>query len=170
MPKSHPQKRRSLRDRFWAFVARHLVPYLYDTPYLYGPKERFHIGQHVGMSNAMLNARSGSITLEDYVMLGNNVALLTGIHDYTRPSPHRRTITDAKRDIVIERGAWVCSNAIVIGPVHIGAESVVASGSVVTKDVPPHTLVAGNPARVLRQLVFAEDAPPTATPVPENPL
>jgi acetyltransferase-like isoleucine patch superfamily enzyme len=62
--------------------------------------------------------------------------------------------------VVIEDHAWIGLNAVVLKGVRIGRGAVVAAASVVTRDVPPFTLVAGNPARVVRQL---EDADNTGT-------
>lgn len=53
---------------------------------------------------------------------------------------------------MIERNVWIATGAIIIGGVTIGENSVVAAGSVVTKDVPANTLVGGNPARVIRSI------------------
>jgi acetyltransferase-like isoleucine patch superfamily enzyme len=53
---------------------------------------------------------------------------------------------------VIERNVWIAAGAIIIGGVRVGENSVVAAGSVVTKNVPANTLVGGNPARVIRSI------------------
>jgi acetyltransferase-like isoleucine patch superfamily enzyme len=53
---------------------------------------------------------------------------------------------------MIERNVWIAAGATIIGGVTVGENSVVAAGSVVTKDVAPNTLVGGNPARVIRSL------------------
>ena len=58
--------------------------------------------------------------------------------------------------VLIGRNVWIAFNAIVMKGVRIGDGSVVAAGSVVTKDVPPHTVVGGNPARVIRTLISPE--------------
>lgn len=50
---------------------------------------------------------------------------------------------------MIERGAWIATNATVVGPCVIGEHAVVAAGAVVTHDVAPYEIVAGNPARVI---------------------
>lgn len=54
--------------------------------------------------------------------------------------------------IVIEDDVWIGAAAIILSGVTIGRKSVVAAGAIVTRDVPPYTLVAGNPARVIRRL------------------
>ncbi len=55
-------------------------------------------------------------------------------------------------EVVIEDGVFIGVHAIILPGVTIGSGAMVAAGSVVTKDVPPHTVVAGNPARVIRRL------------------
>lgn len=58
--------------------------------------------------------------------------------------------------VLIEDKVWVGFNAIILKGVTIGEGAIVAAGAVVTKDVPPHTIVAGNPARVIRNLAEPE--------------
>jgi hypothetical protein len=60
--------------------------------------------------------------------------------------------TDGGRNLRFGRGAWIAAGAIVLQGVTVGDDAVVAAGAVVTKDVPPRTLVAGVPARVVRAL------------------
>lgn len=55
------------------------------------------------------------------------------------------------KPIVIENHVWIGTKAVILKGVHIGEGAIVAAGSVVTRDVPPHTLVAGNPARVIKE-------------------
>lgn len=59
----------------------------------------------------------------------------------------------SKGDIVVEDGAWIAHGALILSGVHIGRGAVVAAGAVVTKDVPPYWIVAGNPAVPVRQRV-----------------
>ena len=57
-----------------------------------------------------------------------------------------------KKPIVINNKAWIGFNAIILKGVTIGEGAIIGAGSVVTKDVPPYTIVAGNPARIIREL------------------
>jgi acetyltransferase-like isoleucine patch superfamily enzyme len=82
-------------------------------------------------------------------MIGPNVSLITAGHPL---EPSRRRAVTIGKPIVIERGVWIAAGAIVIGGVTVGENSVVAAGSVVTKDVPANMLVGGNPARVIREI------------------
>ena len=56
------------------------------------------------------------------------------------------------KSVWIEDGAWIGDNATILKGVRVGRGAVVATHAVVTKDVPPHTVVAGNPARVVKEL------------------
>lgn len=91
----------------------------------------------------------GGIDIGDAVMIGPNVSLITSGHPV---EPSRRRDGIVAKPIVIERNVWIAAGATVIGGVTVGENSVVAAGAVVTRDVPPDTLVAGNPARVVRSI------------------
>lgn len=54
------------------------------------------------------------------------------------------------KDVIIEDGVWVGCNVTILKGVHIGKGSVIAAGSIVTKDVPPYSIVGGNPAKVIK--------------------
>ncbi|MDA0939695.1 MAG: acyltransferase [Bacteroidetes bacterium] len=85
------------------------------------------------------------ITVEDDVFVGPN-ATFTNHRDPKSQKP------PAEFDrIVLQKGCSVGANATVIGPCVVGSNSLVAAGAVVTKDVPPNVVVAGNPARILRE-------------------
>lgn len=106
------------------------------------------VGKNVFVNNACTFMDRGGITLEDDVKIGPRVNLITENHD---PNPsNRRTIISNL--IIIRRNVWIGAAATVLPGVTIGENSIVAAGAVVTKDVPPDTIVAGVPARVIRHL------------------
>jgi acetyltransferase-like isoleucine patch superfamily enzyme len=79
--------------------------------------------------------------------------LLTGRHDIAKfDRARQQCVPSSGRNIVVKRGAWIASNALVIGPCEIGEHSVVAAGSIVIRDVPPYSVVAGNPAKVIKKI------------------
>lgn len=96
------------------------------------------------------------VQIGDRVRIGHDVLLLTVDHRIG-DSTHRCGGSFA-RPIVIGDGTWIGSRAIILPGVSIGNGAVVAAGAVVTRDVPPDTLVAGVPARVVRSLEAAADA------------
>lgn len=89
------------------------------------------------------------ITIGDDVLIGPNVSLVTSEHPV---APSQRQAFLLGRPIVVERGVWIAAGATILGGVTIGENSVVAAGSVVTRDVPANTLVGGNPAQVIRSI------------------
>lgn len=113
------------------------------------------------VNDATFNIVSGRITVGEHVFFGHRVSLVTETHDISKRGVERqRAVPDTGRDIFIGPGAWLASGVTVVGPVSIGADSVVGAGALVLDDVPPGVVVGGVPARELRRL-----APwPTAAP------
>jgi acetyltransferase-like isoleucine patch superfamily enzyme len=121
-----------------------LIPPFYATG---GTDTR--IGRNVFVNQNCTFYDLGGLDIADDVMIGPNVSLITSGHP-VEPS-RRRDFTIAK-PIVIERNVWIAAGATIIGGVTVGENSVVAAGAVVTRNVPPNTLVGGNPARVIRSI------------------
>jgi acetyltransferase-like isoleucine patch superfamily enzyme len=82
-------------------------------------------------------------------MIGPNVSILTTSHP-VEPSERRAYIIG--KPITIEDNVWIAAGVTVLGGVTVGKNSVLAAGSVVTKDVSPNTLVGGNPATIIRSI------------------
>lgn len=98
------------------------------------------------------------ITLEDGVWLGANVTLATPSHPFLAEERLPQEYPDGFHDleyskpIVIKKNCWICSSATIVGGVTVGENSIVAAGAVVTRDVPPNCIVAGVPAKVVREI------------------
>lgn len=88
----------------------------------------------------------GGITLEDEVLVAANVQLISNNHDL-----NQRNIITCK-PVRICRKAWIGAGATILPGVTVGENAVVGAGSVVTRDVPPMTIVAGNPAKIIRKI------------------
>ncbi|MBW4629626.1 MAG: sugar O-acetyltransferase [Brasilonema octagenarum HA4186-MV1] len=115
--------------------------------------DEIRVGRNVSVNQNCTFYDVGGLDIADDVMIGPNVSIITTGHPL-EPS-QRRKVTIGK-PIVIERNVWIATGAIIIGGVTIGKNSVVAAGSVVTKDVPPNALIGGNPARVIRLVAEVE--------------
>lgn len=110
--------------------------------------QNIRIGRNVFINHDCTFMDRGGITLEDRVLIGPKVSLITTNHQLD-PSERRHTVSEP---IIIKENAWVGVAATVMPGVTIGEHSVVAAGATVTKDVPPNTVVAGVPARVVKTL------------------
>lgn len=111
------------------------------------------IGDNVGMSSTVLWAHE-RITIGNHVKIGGNCILIdTDAHnmDYlVRRYPH--TDWGVSKPIVIEDDVFIGVNCVILKGVTIGARSIIAAGSVVTKSIPSDCIAGGNPARVIKRL------------------
>ena len=94
------------------------------------------------------------VTVEDEVFIGHGVTFIND--SYPRATSAGKLQTEADWRVertVVKKGASIGSGATILSNTCIGENAIVGAGSVVTRDVPANTIVAGNPARVLRQIV-----------------
>jgi acetyltransferase-like isoleucine patch superfamily enzyme len=122
--------------------------FLLIPPFYTAGGDEIRVGRNVFVNQNCTFYDLGGLDIGDDVMIAPNVSLITAGHPL-EPSQRRTTIG---RPIVIGKNVWIAAGATVIGGVTVGDNSVIAAGSVVTKDVPPNTLVGGNPARVIRPI------------------
>jgi acetyltransferase-like isoleucine patch superfamily enzyme len=123
--------------------------FLLIPPFYTAGGDEIRVGRQVFVNQNCTFYDLGGLDISDDVMIGPNVSIITTGHPL-EPS-QRRTATIGK-PIVIEKGVWIAAGAIILGGVTVGERSVVAAGSVVTKDVPANSLVGGNPTRVIRSI------------------
>lgn len=101
----------------------------------------------IGISNVII----GPVTIGSHVILAQNIVvsgLNHGYEEVTIPIHQQKCTT---KEIFIGDESWIGANAVIVAGVRIGKHAIVAAGSVVTKDVPEFSIVAGNPARLIKQ-------------------
>ncbi|MDG6902228.1 MAG: acyltransferase [Nitrososphaerota archaeon] len=87
---------------------------------------------------------TGGVKIGRNVNVSDGVVVITAKHDINSPK-----FEAAYEPITIGDWAWIATNAIILGGVTVGEGAVVAAGAVVTKDIPPYSVVGGNPAKVI---------------------
>jgi acetyltransferase-like isoleucine patch superfamily enzyme len=94
------------------------------------------------------------VTIEDHVFIGHSVTFINDTYPRaTNPSGNLQSEADwAVEPTLVQKGASIGSGSTILAKVTIGENAMVGAGSVVTKDVPANTVVAGNPARLLRKI------------------
>lgn len=115
------------------------------------PGRNLVVGDDVDFALDVLVTSSGGVNIGDRTLIGYRTQILSSNHRI--PEGHGR-IFDAGHDskpIVIGKDVWIGANCLILPGITIGDGAVVAGGSVVTKDVAAFTIVAGNPARVLKE-------------------
>jgi acetyltransferase-like isoleucine patch superfamily enzyme len=108
------------------------------------------IGNFVSINNGVHISAQDSIHIGDYTLIAEGVGIRD--HDHCFASLHKpiREQGFISKKIVINSNVWIGRNASILKGVTIGEGSVIGANSVVTKDIPPFSINAGNPARVLR--------------------
>ena len=106
------------------------------------------IGDHSGLG---VNAWIGLVTIGKDVMMGPETMIISINHNYTDLNiPIRLQGSISPKRVVIDDDVWIGARVIILPGRHIGRGAVIASGSVVTKDVPDYAIVGGNPAKIIR--------------------
>ena len=108
------------------------------------------IGDHtrVGLHNTII----GPVTIGSHVNLAQSITVTALNHNFANPNLRIDEQGVSTNPVTIGDDIWIGANAVILPGVKIGNHSVVAAGAVVTKDVPPHSLVAGVPATKIKEL------------------
>jgi putative colanic acid biosynthesis acetyltransferase WcaF len=109
------------------------------------------VGNYVWIGEMVWIDNFVKVTIEDNACISQGAMLLTGNHDYKKTN-----FNQIVGEIYIEKGAWVGAKTIVCGGVRCMSHSVLAVGSVTSKDLKPYTIYQGNPAQEVRTRVISE--------------
>ena len=117
----------------------------------FGSGKNFTVGDHVGLGKNF-KSLNRIVTIDDYLMMGEDVLFLGGGHNYDRTDvPMGEQGGKEPTPLHIAGDVWIGARSIILpGCKRIGHGSVIGAGSVVTKDVPDWAVVGGNPATVIK--------------------
>lgn len=109
------------------------------------------IGNNVGIAqNCFIQVR-GRVTIGNDVIIGPGVSIFSENHNFEDPELPVRLQGEVRKGVTIEDGVWIGTKSIILDGVRVGCNSIVAAGSIVTRDVPRYSVVGGVPARVLKE-------------------
>ena len=109
---------------------------------------RVEIGDHTFINYGSSIAARASVKIGPHCLLGH----YTFVMDNDQHDIIRHAEVPQSGPVIMEDHVWIGSKTVILPGVRIGSRAVIGAGSIVTKDIPPRCVAAGNPARVLRQL------------------
>ncbi len=115
----------------------------------FGTGKDIIIGDNVGIGvKAYIR---GPLTLKGNIMMGPEVMILTRNHNFDRIDiPMNKQKGSTVKGVFIDEDVWIGARVIILPGITVGKGSILAAGAVVTKDVPPYSIVGGNPAKVIK--------------------
>jgi acetyltransferase-like isoleucine patch superfamily enzyme len=120
-----------------------------------GPDAELVVGDYCSLVGVIF-ATNGRVTIGDYTFIAHEVVVSDShwsIPDFETDRQRIRSIPSSHTHLVeIGQNVWIGAQAILVGSVRIGDGSIIGAGTLVTSDVPPYTVCAGNPMRVLRTI------------------
>jgi galactoside O-acetyltransferase len=108
------------------------------------------IDDHVLINAGGYISGEGGVRIKAYALIGPGVCILSAGHEYGDPDRPIRDQPLTYGEIIIGRDAWIGAGSVILEGVTIGDGAVVGAGSVVCKDVPPNSVVVGNPAKIIK--------------------
>lgn len=149
-----------------AMIEQHYPGVAHDfDPRIFGPRDPvLKIGDGTFIGDFVFISCALSIEIGKHVVFSDRVFLSDSNHHYENPElPILLQANTLGRPIDIEDHAWIGINAVILEGVTVGRHSIVSASSVVTSDVPPYSVVAGNPARVVRFICGKDGGEPSAS-------
>ena len=139
--------------RYWAAskIVKNSGKFFIDHGVDFNPRKIF-LEKSAALGRNLQIEGIGHCYIGSNVNIGPNVMIITSDHNYRGLGDYKKFMNDISGEVVIKEWTWIGAGAIILKGVTIGPKSVVAAGSVVTKDVPPGVIVGGVPAKIIKRI------------------
>lgn len=127
-----------------------------ETPFRCAYGVNTHVGDEVYINTGCVILDCARVEIGPKTLIGPAVQIYTAIHPLD--PAERAAFVETAKPVTLGRNVWIGGAAVLLPGVSVGDNAVIGAGSVVTRDVPPACVVAGNPAKVIRRIT-AEDRP-----------
>ena len=119
-----------------------------ESGFRFGMRDLLKIGQNTQINE---DVYIQSAIIGDYVLIAQNVAILSVTHNFNRLDiPIRLQGSEKSNPVTIENNVWIGRNAVIMPGLILGEGSIIGAGAVVTKNVPQNAIVGGVPAKIIR--------------------
>jgi len=147
LPPSHRKDRERIIRQVFGSVGEH--PWI-EAPFQCDIGITTKVGDHFYANHNCIFLDAGGLTIGNNVRIGPHTGIYTPQHAY---DPDLRAAGyEISWPVVIEDNVWIGGSVSILGGVTIGKNSIIGAGSVVTRDIPPNVVAAGNPCRVIHKL------------------
>jgi acetyltransferase-like isoleucine patch superfamily enzyme len=117
------------------------------------------IGDDVGIAqNCFIQVR-GRVTIGSHVMFGPNVSIFSENHGFSDLEIPMISQPTVRREVIIEDDVWLGTRSIILSGVRIGKGSIIAAGALVNRDIPPYSVVAGVPGKIIKSRLISQEEP-----------
>lgn len=146
-----------IRTKFYTSMMAKAGKNIYIFPPFHCPSpEGIFLGDNINISQNCTIGGTGGVSIGNFVMIGPNTCIVSSNHGFLRGDVPMVRQKPKTAPIKIGDDAWLGANVVVLSGVIIGQGAIIGAGSIVTKDVSPYSIVAGNPAKLIK-MRFSEE-------------
>ena len=141
-----------IRSKFYTSLMNKAGKKIFIFPPFHCPSpEGINLGNNVNIAQNCLIGGQGGVKIGNFVMIGPNTTIISSNHGYRKGDIPMLRQKPKCEQIIISDDVWVGANVVILPGVTIGQGVIIGAGSIVTKDISSYSIVAGNPAKVIKK-------------------